>query len=694
VTIYQVGLEGDVPFQAIQLLTGESLQDRLNRGAPLPVGLACLILRHVAEGLAAAHEKGLIHRDIKPANIWLESTRPGGPFRRARILDFGLARAERGDTQLTSTGTVVGTPHFMAPEQASGLVVDARADLFSLGCVAYSILTGEIAFDGSSTMAVLMALATRTPPRVDEKNPAVPVELADLIAAMLAKEPEGRPASAGAICTALDAILAALPSSDLDDDTTSGLREGPGVVSRHSRVTSTIAKGATATVPAPASTPRNRRWKWLAIGGGMAAIAGIVLLVMSLSTGSDKGTTGPDRDPGATETGGEPITVGILHSLSGNMATSESPVVDATVLAIEEINAAGGLLGRKLIPVVVDGASDPGKFEQGAERLISENKAAVIFGCWTSASRKAVRPVVERNDVLLFYPVQYEGLEQSPRVVYLGPTANQQLNPAVDFLVNRQGRKRLFLVGSDYVFPRAAHEIVKDQAKAKLGAEIVGEKFLPLGAKETSDVIVEIKAAKPDAILNTINGATNFFFLRQLNADPATADIPVLSLSLMENDLRRLDPKGIAGDYLAGTYFESVASESGNAFMKKFRRRYGEERRYSDPIAAAYSGVHLWAKAVATCRRLDATAVSAALRGSEFNGPSATIRIDRETLHSWLPVRIGRIEADGSVKPVVGSGEPVRPEPFPSTRSRAEWDRFLSELYLRWDGHWQAPGVK
>ena len=171
VTVYQVGMAGDVPFQAIQLLTGESLQDRLQREAPLSVELATLILRHVAEGLAVAHEKGLIHRDIKPANIWLESSRPAGSFRRARILDFGLARADTRETKLTATGMIVGTPHYMAPEQASGQAVDGRSDVFSLGCVAYSMLTGEMAFDGSSTMAVLMALATHTPPDVSAQKP-------------------------------------------------------------------------------------------------------------------------------------------------------------------------------------------------------------------------------------------------------------------------------------------------------------------------------------------------------------------------------------------------------------------------------------------------------------------------------------------------------------------------------------------
>jgi urea ABC transporter urea binding protein len=401
----------------------------------------------------------------------------------------------------------------------------------------------------------------------------------------------------------------------------------------------------------------------------------------------------PLSNPDAPAAAAEPIPVGVLHSLSGTMAISESPVVDATLLAIDEVNAAGGVLGRRLLPEVVDGASDPIKFEKAAERLLTEKKSAVIFGCWTSASRKKVRPVIERNNGLLFYPVQYEGLEDSPRIIYLGPAPNQQLAPAVDFLVQRQGKKRFFLIGSDYVYPRAAHEIVKDEIKTRKGSgvQVVGEAFLPLGTKDVGKAIAAIRAASPDIILNTINGTTNFHFLQALNADAATLDIPVLSMSMMETDVRSLDPKGVAGDYLAGTYFEGVGSASGKAFLTKFRQRYGQERRYSDPLSAAYSGVHLWAKAVNAAGSLEPEAVTKAIRGMTFQGPAGEVKIDPETLHSWLPVRIGRIRPDGGVEPVDESPRPIRPEPYPPTRTRAEWDRFLNGLFLNWDGQWQAP---
>jgi urea transport system substrate-binding protein len=503
---------------------------------------------------------------------------------------------------------------------------------------------------------------------------------------MMAKDRDQRPQSALEVRESLEAILATLPDPLVEEAKEFGADSGP--VRRIAAVSTPAAMAApTAATARPSGiqpAAGGRRWPWFA-GIAVVLIAiGVAIPLLSKKSG-DPGQSFP---PVAA---GEPIPVGVLHSQSGTMATSEASVVDATLLAIDEVNAAGGALGRKLNPVVMDGKSNPEEFEKAAERLIRENKVAVIFGCWTSAARKAVRPVVERSNALLFYPVQYEGLEQSPRIVYLGPSANQQLTPAIDFLVHRQGKKRLFLVGSDYVFPRAVHEIVKDRVKLKAGVEIAGEAFVPLGSRDVVEMIAAIKAARPDAILNSINGTTNFAFLRDLNADPATAGIPVLSLSLMENDIRRLDPKGVAGDYLAATYFESVGSESGRAFVAKFRERYGPERRYADPVAAAYCGVHLWAKAADAGSSLDPAAVTKAIAGQSFLAPCGEIRIDGATQHAILPMRIGQIQPDGTVAVVETSPQPIAPDPFPATRTRADWDRFLNDLYLGWDSRWQAP---
>jgi urea transport system substrate-binding protein len=300
--------------------------------------------------------------------------------------------------------------------------------------------------------------------------------------------------------------------------------------------------------------------------------------------------------------------------------------------------------------------------------------------------------VVERLGGLLFYPVQYEGLEQSPRIVYFGATANQQLLPAVEFLTEKLGKKRLFLVGSDYVFPQAAHAIIRDAVQSRPGVAVVGEVFIPLGGKDVGPAVAAIRAAKPDAIVNTINGSTNVFFFRELRAAGFTAaDLPALSVSVTENELRGLDAAALAGDYLAATYFQSVDTPEGRAFADKFRARYGADRVVSDAMAAAYAAVHVWAKGVAAAGQPDPAAVMPHVRGQSFRGPAGELRVDPENQHVWQPARIGRIRPDGQVTVVAGGAESLRPDPYPPTRSRQAWERFLSDLYVGWDGRWQAP---
>jgi urea transport system substrate-binding protein len=394
----------------------------------------------------------------------------------------------------------------------------------------------------------------------------------------------------------------------------------------------------------------------------------------------------------------ELIVVGVLHSQSGTMAVSENPVIDATLLAIEEVNAAGGVMGRPLRAVVVDGKSDPEEFAKQAERLLTEDRVAVVFGCWTSASRKAVRRVVERSGGLLFYPVQYEGLEESPRIVYLGPAPNQQLIPAVDYAINVLKKRRIALVGSDYIFPRTAHAIIRDRVaerkKAGADVEIVGETFLPLGASSALAAVNKVRDTKADLVVNTINGTTNAAFFRDLR-DPnqGSPHVTTLSVSITENEVRGLNPPALIDDYLVTSYFQTVERPEGVEFVRKIRAKYGAERAATDMMAAAYSGVHLWAKAANAAKSIDPAAVTEALRGLEFEGPGARVKIDAENLHTWLPVRIGKVRPDGSVAivPVAGSEAPVRPVPFPPTRTPLEWDQFLQKWHMEWGGKWQAP---
>jgi urea transport system substrate-binding protein len=627
---------------------------------------------------------------------------------------------------LTTAGVIVGTPHFMAPEQAAGQPVDARADVFSLGCVVYTMLSGELAFSGESTMAVLMALASHTPPPLATVNPAVPPELSALVSRMMAKPREDRPGSAMEVVGQLEAILAACPNVSVNTPnpvrasgavgwTTRRTPPGSSLSPPVSQTADTITFDSKSTAdsrpqsgmptPAPALPPPSQvappttiapegahgphRGRAISVGAMLAVVA--VLVALGVLVFGKRGAA-PASEVAADAP--ESIVVGVLHSQTGTMAVSESPVVDATVLAIEEINAAGGVLGRPIKAEIVDGKSDPEEFARLADQLLTEDKAVAVFGCWTSASRKAVRPVFERRQGLLFYPVQYEGLEQSPQIVYLGAAPNQQLLPAIDFLTGTLGKKKLFLVGSDYVFPRTAHEIIRDRVRELPGVTVVGESFIPLGSPGVAAAVAAIKKSQPDAIVNTLNGNTNVYFFRELRAAGVTAgQVPTLSVSIAESEVEGLNPSALAGDYLAAAYFQTVDRAENREFIRKFRARFGEGRVVSDPVAAAYSGVHLWASSANAAGATDPAAVRASLQGRAFDGPRTRVVIDAATQHAWLPVRIGQIRPDGQVAilPNAGSEVPIKPVPFPASRTALQWEQFLKGLQFEWNGKWQPP---
>ncbi len=332
------------------------------------------------------------------------------------------------------------------------------------------------------------------------------------------------------------------------------------------------------------SAGRSRRWTIAAVVVGAATALGLLTRL------------------GGNEVG--PIRVGVLHSLSGTMAISARPVMEATLMAIDELNAAGGLLGRSIEPVVRDGASDPATFAHEAERLISVDQVEATFCCWTSSARKQVKPVIERHGHLLFYPVQYQGLEESPFIVYTGAAPNQQIIPAVTWALDNLGR-RFFLVGSDYVFPHTANAIIRHVASA-IGGQIVGELYAPLGSRDMTDIVNEIVRTQPDVVLNTINGDSNAAFFQALRqAGISSAQIPTVSFSIAETELATLGVKDFVGDYAAWNYFQSVDSEENRRFLENLRRRTGATTA-SDPMEAAYLGVHLWARAVQDAGRTDA----------------------------------------------------------------------------------------
>ncbi|OJZ17401.1 MAG: urea ABC transporter substrate-binding protein [Thiobacillus sp. 65-29] len=372
------------------------------------------------------------------------------------------------------------------------------------------------------------------------------------------------------------------------------------------------------------------------------------------------------------------IRIGVLHSLSGTMAASERPLVDAVRLAVEEINAGGGLLGRPVEMVIADGKSDARTFAAEAERLIAAEHVSALFACWTSACRKAVKPVVERHRHLFFYPLQYEGLEQSPYIYYMGSAPNQQIIPGTRWALDTLG-KRVYLVGSDYVFPRTANLIVRDLVRANHG-NVLAERYRPLGDADFSGIVAELRALRPDVVLNTINGDSNGHFFRALHA-AGLGGIPVMSFSLAEDGLRTIGPDAFhANHYAVWNYFQSLPGGTNQRFVEAFRKRYGADRVTSDPIEATYVSVQLWAQAVRDARTDEAETVNLAMAVQSMAAPSGIAAVDRRTRHLWKHVRIGKARSDYQFEQVWEAGDALRPEPFPDYRSRAEWQDLVADL--------------
>ncbi|MGW0605377.1 urea ABC transporter substrate-binding protein [Streptomyces sp. NPDC002640] len=395
-------------------------------------------------------------------------------------------------------------------------------------------------------------------------------------------------------------------------------------------------------------------------------LTGISVLGASAALGACGAKTGGDAAPAAgakADTSGDTVKVGLLNSLSGTMAISEVTVHNALLLALEEINAAGGVLGKKLEPVSQDGASDWPTFAEKAQTLITADKVVATFGCWTSASRKAVKPVFERNRSLLFYPVQYEGLEQSPYIFYTGATTNQQIVPALDYL-KKQGLTRLYLVGSDYVFPRTANKEIRAYAKAN-GMEVLGEDYAPLGSTEFSTIVNKVKDAGADAVFNTLNGDSNVAFFKEYKSAGLTAkSLPVLSVSIAEEEVKSIGTQYLEGQLTAWNYYQTTPGAANEKFVKAYQAAYGEDKPTSDPMEAAYVSVHLWKAMVEKAGSFDPDKVRKASDGITFDAPEGKVTVDGATQHVHKTARIGKVGADGLIEEVWNSGKPIKPDPY------------------------------
>jgi urea transport system substrate-binding protein len=379
-----------------------------------------------------------------------------------------------------------------------------------------------------------------------------------------------------------------------------------------------------------------------------------------------------------------PIRVGILHSSTGPLAISERSMIDAEKLAIEEINASGGLLGRRVEVIEADGRSDPQVFAREARRLIELEKVGVIFGGWTSLSRRGVKAVVESSDHLLFFPSNYEGMDISPNIVCTGPIPNQQVIPAVNWCFETLKARKFFLAGSQDVLSYSSNALIKDQLRA-MGAQPVGEKYVELDGKGMPELIAAIKAAAPDVVLSTVIGDGNKpFYTQMAQAGLPPGRLPVVSFTIGEDELRDLPVKDMIGDYAAWSYFQSIDNSVNRSFVQRFKDRYGAERTTGDSIVAAYNAVKLWAQTVKEIGS-DATAeIRKAIRRESLSAPEGVVSIDSETLHTWRPFYLGKVRGDGQFDVVWKLEKPVRPVPYPVLRTRAEWDAFVGKLYTTW----------
>jgi urea transport system substrate-binding protein len=411
-------------------------------------------------------------------------------------------------------------------------------------------------------------------------------------------------------------------------------------------------------------TQKFRRREILILG---STAAGSILLKSCAPTPTKDTAVAPSTtgaSPAAVS--GDGIKVGILHSSSGTMAISEVSVIEAEKLAIAEINKSGGVLGKQIIALVEDGASDPNIFNEKAKKLIDQDKVATVFGCWTSSSRKAVLDTFKTKNHMLWYPVQYEGQECAENVFYTGAAPNQQIEPSIDWLLTTYPGKPFFLVGSDYVFPQTANSIIQAQLAAK-GGKVVGEEYIKLGDNEVSAVIAKIKTAMPEGgvIYNSLNGGTNVAFFKALQGAGMTAEkYPSMSVSIAEEEVKTIGPQYLKGHFAAWNYFQTVDTPASKKFVAAFKAMYGADRVVNDPMEAAYTMVYLWKQSVEKAKTYeDLAKVRAAAIGQTFEAPNGTVVMNGNH-HISKIVRIGKVREDGLFEIVNSTPTAVEPQPW------------------------------
>ncbi len=374
--------------------------------------------------------------------------------------------------------------------------------------------------------------------------------------------------------------------------------------------------------------------------------------------------------------------VGILYSQTGPLAITELPLIDATMLAIDQINQKSGLLNTVIEPIIIDAHSDPAIFAQEAEKLINQYKVKAIFGCWTTSSLQAVKPIIEKHNNILFYPGQYEGFEKSLHIIYTGVTITQLFLPGVSWGFFNVGKK-FYLIGSDNTYQKIAHVVLEKQIE-ELGGSIVGRSYIPIKENNIENfrhAVDEISSTKPELILNTIHGIDNMIFFKLLRDKGISSQkIPTMSFSISIPEIMLMDVNNFVGDYLCSSYFQSISSVENRYFIEIFKNKFGSQRLISDAMESAYCSVLLWQQAVKQANSTEPHTIIEAIKEQGLNAPGGIIFIDPVTLQSWKNIRIGRIKQNGQCDIVWDSKKPLRPSVYPPYESTEFWDAIVRKF--------------
>jgi urea transport system substrate-binding protein len=571
----------------------------------------------------------------------------------------------------------------MAPEQLESRPVDARADLYALGVVLYRMVAGIAPFEAPSVPRLMAAILEQEPAPVSSIRVQVPKPVEKLLGELLSKDPIRRPRDAQTVLERLRTI---------EDELLLVAQEAPSVA---------------AAEPAH----QGRRRVGMGVWAGAFAIAtslviGLVVLFSHLYAPPDAAKDPPEPPPtpiaatrkantrSAIKTApvptGVPIKVGLLHSLTGPFAEMERPMVEAETLAIEEINASGGVLGRPVERVVADGQSDEVVFAERARELIDRDHVAVLVGCLASAARKRVKDVCEQRGILLFYPMNFEGCEQSTHVIYIGGGPNQQLLPVVRWAIGFSDppRRRFFLLGSESLFSRVSQEAFRGEL-ARHGLEPVGVRSLPIGQPTGyGELIAEMRSKNTDIVLDTLDSEADRLFFRAMGRLNLTAaDLPIVSLCLGEGQLVTVAPSLLVGHYSALNYFKEIDTPENVQFLERMRHDHAVST-VTASMELAYESVRFWHRAVERAASLEAAKVRIAVAGLEYIAPEGRVRIDPTTFYGSRIARIARMGKNGRFELVYSSTGPMPTSVYLPPHDRAGWEAFTNALWKGWGGRW------